>query len=158
MASYFKTKDWTIKTVKSLAVSISFETPVKVNIYEGWIDGGMTDHEVQATKITLPIPLAIDEAVDLARIAMGEQINICPYDEPDLSETPRDSYGKGWGKAKKSCYANAAGKCQKCGEKTGTIDIQYKTPVKSFSSPDLAHTPDNLILLCSACHKIFKEN
>jgi len=65
-------------------------------------------------------------------------------------------YGQGWPRARKQTLERDNHTCQRCGDSKDDLgqnpDVHHKRPVRTFDDPRDAHTLDNLICLCRACH------
>lgn len=70
---------------------------------------------------------------------------------------PRNAYGLYWQSARKQTLERDEFTCQRCGvteEELGeSLHVHHILPVKIFNEPHKAHTLDNLISLCSSCHR-----
>ena len=80
--------------------------------------------------------------------------------ENNLWQSDPNQYGKEWEKTRSAIIARDSNRCQVCGlflEST-TLHVHHKLPFRSFSDPDLANQPSNLITLCTACHKRVEQN
>jgi len=75
------------------------------------------------------------------------------------SNDPND-YGPGWSKIRERVRARDGYKCQVCGtpESVRQHDVHHKIPFRAFASREEANRLENLITLCSSCHKKAEEN
>lgn len=64
---------------------------------------------------------------------------------------PPRSYGIGWKKARQTAMDKAQNLCEKCKRKKPK-HIHHKLPIRYFDKLKDAHSPENLIALCTACH------
>jgi len=71
-----------------------------------------------------------------------------------------NDYGKEWKKLSEIVRKRDHNVCQSCGRsESGTsLHVHHKVPFKSFTSIDRANTLDNLITLCSTCHRLAELN
>lgn len=71
-----------------------------------------------------------------------------------------NQYGKGWAKIRMDVINRDENRCQICGLSfsTPSLHVHHKIPFKSFSDPDKANEPQNLITLCPVCHKRIEQN
>jgi hypothetical protein len=67
-------------------------------------------------------------------------------------ESSSDLYSGRWYEVKRKCRDRDNLTCQKCGNKSGTIDVHHITPVREFDDPNQSHTLDNVVCLCRSCH------
>ena len=67
-----------------------------------------------------------------------------------------DHYGAGWRPSKRRALDRDDHTCQRCGATAESLgqnpDVHHITPVRTFDDPTDAHTLDNLVCLCRACH------
>lgn len=65
-------------------------------------------------------------------------------------------YGEGWPSARKRTLDRDEYTCQRCGTPCTELgrnpDVHHIEPVRTFDDPVEAHTLDNLVCLCRACH------
>jgi DEAD/DEAH box helicase domain-containing protein len=75
------------------------------------------------------------------------------------SNDPND-YGPGWNRLREAVRARDGYRCQVCGapENGRQHDVHHKVPFKSFTSIAEANRMDNLVTLCSACHRQAEQN
>jgi DEAD/DEAH box helicase domain-containing protein len=75
------------------------------------------------------------------------------------SNDPND-YGPDWPKIRDRVRARDGFRCQVCGaaEKGRQHNVHHKIPFRQFSSPVEANCIDNLITLCSSCHRKAEQN
>lgn len=76
---------------------------------------------------------------------------------PRWSENPSVDYGSNWVSARNRVRERDGNVCQRCGATEDEIgrkpDVHHKTPVREFDDPDEAHTMDNMVQLCTPCHR-----
>ena len=72
-----------------------------------------------------------------------------------------DFRGGNWGSVARKIRARDAFMCRSCGvteEDLGRqLDVHHVVPFRAFSSPDRANRSDNLISVCSSCHKKMED-
>jgi len=75
------------------------------------------------------------------------------------SVTPND-YGSGWTKIRDQVRARDGYRCQVCGmpENGRQHDVHHKVPFRQFPSAVQANRLDNLVTLCSNCHRKAEQN
>lgn len=75
------------------------------------------------------------------------------------SVTPND-YGSGWVKIRDQVRARDNYRCQVCGmpENGRQHDVHHKVPFRQFPSAVQANRLDNLVSLCSNCHRKAEQN
>lgn len=75
------------------------------------------------------------------------------------SNDPND-YGPDWPKVRDRVRERDKFKCQVCGatETTRQHDVHHKIPFRSFASAAEANRLENLITLCSSCHRKVEQN
>ena len=65
-------------------------------------------------------------------------------------------YGAGWSRARNQALDRDAHTCQRCGASRADLgqnpDVHHLEPVRTFEEPAAAHTLENLVSLCRACH------
>lgn len=63
---------------------------------------------------------------------------------------------RNWSKARRKTLDRDDHRCQKCGKSANDLgrepDVHHIVPLREFEDPTDAHTLDNLIALCRACH------
>ncbi|MBN2678207.1 MAG: DEAD/DEAH box helicase [Anaerolineaceae bacterium] len=67
-----------------------------------------------------------------------------------------NQYGPGWNKLRGQIRARDGFICQACGKPEAPgqqHDIHHKVPFRAFTNPEAANQPDNLVTLCSICHR-----
>lgn len=66
-----------------------------------------------------------------------------------------NQYGTDWPKTRKAVLQRDGYKCVLCGSHVaeGNLHIHHKTPFRTFSNPNEANQPWNLITLCPSCHR-----
>jgi DEAD/DEAH box helicase domain-containing protein len=66
-----------------------------------------------------------------------------------------NNYGPNWPRIRKLVLQRDGYTCQACGapERDKPLHVHHKIPLRSFASPDHANQMDNLVTLCSACHR-----
>lgn len=71
-----------------------------------------------------------------------------------------NDYGKDWKRLSEIVRKRDQYRCQSCGRsESGTsLHVHHKVPFKTFTSVDRANTLDNLISLCSTCHRLAELN
>ena len=80
--------------------------------------------------------------------------------EKNLWQSNPNQYGKEWVKIRSAIIARDENKCQICGLsfETQSLHVHHKTPFRTFSNPEIANNQNNLITLCSPCHKRVEQN
>jgi DEAD/DEAH box helicase domain-containing protein len=70
------------------------------------------------------------------------------------SNDPND-YGPGWPRLRERARARDGYRCQVCGapEQGRPHDVHHKIPFRAFQTPEQANLLENLITLCTACHR-----
>ncbi len=72
-----------------------------------------------------------------------------------------NNYGSKWKEIAAKIRERDGHKCQSCGrskdEQEKAFDVHHKKPFKSFHSAREANHPDNLITLCTQCHKLAEQ-
>lgn len=82
----------------------------------------------------------------------------CKSDNPNWSGgvDADDLYRKGWPRARRRTLQRDGHSCQRCGASRDELgqnpDVHHIQPVRIFDEPHDAHTLDNLVCLCRACH------
>lgn len=97
----------------------------------------------------LPKPLRDHLLEQLPVIAEQEQTDIVPL------------YGSRFHQLRDLVLRRDGGECQRCGMTRADhqdqygfdLHIHHKKPVKDFDKPRNAHSIDNLVTLCAACHQ-----
>jgi DEAD/DEAH box helicase domain-containing protein len=71
-----------------------------------------------------------------------------------------NDYGPGWPRLRDAVRARDGYRCQVCGlpESDRQHDVHHKVPFRQFASPAEANRMDNLVTLCSACHRRAEAN
>lgn len=71
-----------------------------------------------------------------------------------------NDYGKEWNKTRERIRQRDLYTCQSCGrvESGNAFHVHHKIPFKSFVSIDKANEENNLITLCSVCHRLAELN
>jgi DEAD/DEAH box helicase domain-containing protein len=67
-----------------------------------------------------------------------------------------NKYGAGWTRLREQIRARDGFTCQVCGKPEAPgqqHDIHHKVPFRAFTNPEAANQPDNLVTLCSICHR-----
>lgn len=69
-------------------------------------------------------------------------------------------YGANWGKIRDKVLFRDNNTCQfcKCTPPINNLHIHHIQPFRSFNNPFLANKQENLVTLCSRCHKIAEQN
>lgn len=69
----------------------------------------------------------------------------------------RTDYGRNWKPVKAQALERDNNTCQHCGVTAETLghepDVHHVIPVREFDDPGEAHTLDNVVCLCRACHR-----
>ena len=80
--------------------------------------------------------------------------------ENNLWQSDPNQYGNKWAKIRSAIIARDANRCQVCGLLLDppALHIHHKVPFRSFTDPDKANQPFNLITLCPVCHKRVEQN
>ena len=75
--------------------------------------------------------------------------------EKGVWNNEQNDYGPGWSNLKKIIRDRDKHTCQACGaqELEKSFDVHHIQPFRTFPSRLKANAPENLITLCSACHK-----
>ncbi len=71
-----------------------------------------------------------------------------------------NNYGPNWEETKNMIRARDEFKCRHCGrEESGKAhDVHHIIPYRACPNPDIANLPENLVTLCSSCHRIAEFN
>jgi DEAD/DEAH box helicase domain-containing protein len=71
-----------------------------------------------------------------------------------------NDYGPNWKMIREQVIKRDDFTCQSCGKssRTNLFHVHHKIPFKSFSLPEKANALENLITLCSECHKLAEVN
>jgi DEAD/DEAH box helicase domain-containing protein len=71
-----------------------------------------------------------------------------------------NDYGPNWKIIRERVLSRDGNTCQSCGKggRTNYLHVHHKIPFKSFSSQEFANSLENLITLCSDCHKLAEVN
>jgi DEAD/DEAH box helicase domain-containing protein len=72
-----------------------------------------------------------------------------------------NNYGPGWNKLREAVRRRDGYRCQVCGlpETAGRQhDVHHRVPFRAFTEPIEANRPENLVTLCSACHRKVEQN
>lgn len=71
-----------------------------------------------------------------------------------------NNYGQAWPTIRKTILERDHYTCQSCGlqPKNESLQVHHKVPFKSFTSLQLANSPENLVTLCKTCHRMAELN
>ncbi len=75
--------------------------------------------------------------------------------ENNTWSTGEIDYGRDWENIRSRIRSRDGYRCQHCGlvESTRQHHVHHKKPYRTFSSAVMANSPENLITLCSSCHR-----
>ncbi len=92
-------------------------------------------------------------------LALSEQTIQALRDAGAWTNDPND-YGPGWNRLREAVRARDGYRCQVCGapENGRQHDVHHKIPFRSFISAAEANRMENLITLCSSCHRSAEQN
>ncbi len=70
-----------------------------------------------------------------------------------------NDYGKAWNTIKAAIRARDQYRCRHCGiEESGSaFDVHHIIPFRKFDQAEQANHPDNLVTLCSRCHRLAEQ-
>lgn len=70
-------------------------------------------------------------------------------------------YGRRWWRIRREALERDDHRCRNCGRTDRELgrepDVHHIVPVRSFDSPEEAHTLDNVVCLCRSCHRSVEE-
>jgi DEAD/DEAH box helicase domain-containing protein len=88
-------------------------------------------------------------------LSIGDE-TVAQLRENGFWNSDANNYGPDWDKIRAEIRKRDQYTCRICGivEKEGhTHHVHHKTPFRTFTNPNLANQPENLMTLCPGCHK-----
>lgn len=109
-------------------------------------------HEVLATE---PLELPATKLLTTGYWIAPDETVIDRLREDRLWRSDPNNYGPGWSALRERVRRRDLYRCQVCGapETDRTHDVHHKTPFRLFASAEQANRLENLVTLCSACHR-----